>query len=102
MPCPKPGPDMRRREFLSVIGAAAWPGMARAQSRKLPTIGFLGAATPSAWGHWVTAFTQRLHELGWIEDRTVTIEYRWAEGRSERYREIAEEFVHLKVNVIVT
>jgi putative tryptophan/tyrosine transport system substrate-binding protein len=95
---------MRRRDFITLLGgAAAWPLPARAQQRgKLPTIGFLGAATPSAWSHWVAAFVQRLHELGWIEDRTVAIEYRWAEGRSERYTEIAAEFVRLKVDVIVT
>src|SRR5262249_31156170 len=66
------------------------------------TIGFLGAATPSAWREWVAAFVQRLHVLGWIEGRNVAIEYRWAEGREERYAAIADEFVRLKVNVIVT
>ena len=69
---------------------------------KLPTIGFLGAATASAWGSWTAAFEQRLRELGWIEGRTVAIEYRWAEGRPERYAEIAAEFVGRKVDVIVT
>jgi ABC-type uncharacterized transport system substrate-binding protein len=91
-----------RRKFLATLGAAAWPLAARAQPAKLPTIGFLGASTPSGWSVWVTAFVQRLHELGWIEGRNVAIEYRWAEGRSERYAEIAAEFVRLKVDVIVT
>jgi putative ABC transport system substrate-binding protein len=50
----------------------------------------------------VAAFVRRLHELGWNESRTVAIEYRWAEGRSERYGEIAAEFARLKVDVIVT
>ena len=68
----------------------------------MPTIGFLGAATPTRWNKWVTAFVQRLRELGWIDGRTVAIEFRWAEGRSERYAEIAAEFVRLKVDVIVT
>ena len=68
----------------------------------MPTIGFLGASTPSAWSPWTAAFVQRLRELGWIEGRTVAIEYRWAEGRSERYADIAAEFVRLKVDVIVT
>jgi putative ABC transport system substrate-binding protein len=72
------------------------------QSGKLPTIGFLGAATPLSWSEWTAAFVQRLRELGWIDGRTVTIEYRWAEGRSDRYTEIAAEFVRLKVDVIVT
>src|SRR5262245_56805413 len=96
---------IRRREFITVLGGvAAWPLAARAQqpAGKLPIIGFLGAATPSARSQWVAAFVQRLHELGWIEGRTVAIEYRWAEGRSERFAEIAAEFVRLKVDVIVT
>ena len=75
---------------------------ARAAAGKAPTIGFLGAGTPSTLSQWVAAFVQRLRELGWIEGRTVAIEYRWAEGRSERYAEIAAEFVRLKVDVIVT
>src|SRR5215470_12220341 len=99
---------MRRREFITLLGSAAvasaiWPRVARAQQpAKVPTIGFLGASTPSAWSHWSSAFVQRLHELGWIEGRTVAIEYRWAEGRGERYSEIAVEFVRLKVDVILT
>src|SRR5262249_52903363 len=80
-----------------------WPLAARAQQpAKLPTIGFLGASTPSALSAWTAAFVQRLRELGWLEGRTVAIEYRWAEARSERYAEIAAEFVRLKVDVIVT
>jgi len=96
---------MRRREFMTLVGGAvaAWPLAARAQQqRKLPTIGFLGASTSSNWSHWTTAFVQRLRELGWIEGRTVAIEYRWAEGRSDRFTEIAAEFVRLKVDVILT
>ena len=95
---------MRRRDFIGFVGgaAAAWPLVARAQQPKLPTIGFLGSTTPSAMSQWVAAFVQRLRELGWIEGRTVAIEYRWAEGRIERYAEIAAEFVRLKVDVIVT
>jgi putative tryptophan/tyrosine transport system substrate-binding protein len=72
------------------------------QAGKLPTIGFLGASTPSNWNRWTAAFVRRLGELGWIEGRTVAIEYRWAEGRSEHFAEIATEFVQLKVDVIVT
>jgi putative tryptophan/tyrosine transport system substrate-binding protein len=71
-------------------------------SQSLPIIGFLGASVASDWGQWVTAFVQRLRDLGWIDGRTVTIEYRWAEGRSERYAEIAAEFVKLNVDLIVT
>ena len=83
---------MKRREFITLLGGAAvaWPLAARAQQAgKLPTIGLLGAASASAWSNWVPAFVQRLRQLGWIEDRTIAIEYRWAEGRSEGYAEIA-------------
>ena len=95
---------MKRREFITLLGgAAAWPVAALAQKpAKLPTIGFLGATSPSSWNQWVAAFAQRLRDLGWIEGRTVAIEYRWAEGRNERFAEIAAEFVRLKVDVIVT
>jgi putative ABC transport system substrate-binding protein len=93
-----------RRELLAALGGAAiaWPLAARAQQVKLPTIGFLGPSTPSNWSQWTAAFVQRMRELGWTEGRTVAIEYRWAEGRRERYTEIAIEFVRLKVDVIVT
>jgi putative ABC transport system substrate-binding protein len=95
---------MRRRDFITLLGAAAtaWPVTARAQQpAKLPTIGFLVSGTPSSHGQWVAAFVQRLRELGWI-DRTIAIEVRWAGGRSERLAEIATEFARLKVDVIVT
>jgi len=95
---------MRRREFISLLGGAAtWPLATRAQQAgKLPTIGFLGAQTASAQREWTRAFVQRLHELGWMEGRTVAIEYRWAEGRLERSAELAAELVRLKADVIVT
>jgi putative tryptophan/tyrosine transport system substrate-binding protein len=95
---------MKRRAFITLLGGAAtWPLAARAQQPgKLPTIGFLGSSNLSATSQWTAAFVQRLRELGWIEGRTVAIEYRWAEGRVERYAEIAAELVRLKVDVIVT
>jgi putative ABC transport system substrate-binding protein len=97
------GRFMRRRKFISLLGgAAAFAPLAARAQQKLPTIGFLGASTQSNWSTWTAPFVQRLRELGWIEGRTVAIEYRWAEGRSERYTEIATEFVRLKVDVIVT
>ena len=82
-----------RRKFLATLGgaAAAWPLAAGAQRVGKPT-----------WSPWLAAFAQRLHELGWIEGRTIAIEYRWAEARTERYAEIAAEFVRIKVDVIVT
>ena len=96
--------DIRRRQFITLLGgAAAWSLVARAQqAAKLPTIGFLGTNTPSAQSQWTAAFVQRLRELGWIEGRTFAIEYRWTEGRSERFAELATDFVRLKVDVIVT
>ena len=99
----EPMPGMRRRS--SSACSAAWPpGRLRRgqQPAKLPTIGFLEPGLASAWGPWTAAFVQRLRELGWIEGRTVAIQYRWAEGRAERLAEIAAEFVRLKVDVIVT
>jgi len=96
---------MRRREFFCVLGgaAAAWPLAARAQQPgRLPTIGFLGASAASAQAQWTAAFVQRLRELGWIERRTIAIEYRFAEGRNDRFAELAAEFVQLKVDVILT
>ena len=87
-----------RRELLAALGgaAAAWPLAARAQqSAKVPTIGFLGSGTPITAGAWVVAFAQRLRELGWIEDRTIKIDLRWAEGRNDRSAEIATDFVRL-------
>src|SRR5205807_373059 len=96
--------DLRRREFIGLLGsaAAAWPMAAGAQQAgRLPTIGFLGADA-SAFAPWTAAFVARLQELGWIEGRTIAIEYRWSEGRTERYAEIAAEFVRLKVDAIVT
>ena len=94
-----------RRELITLLGggAASWPLAARAeQPGKLPTIGYLGTTTASAWSPWTAAFVQRLREIGWIEGRNLAIEYRWAEARSEHFAEIAAEFVRLKVDVIVT
>ena len=95
---------MKRREFITLLGGAvSWPVAARAQQAgRPPTIGFMGATTRSVATQWVGPFVQRLRELGWLEGRDVTIEYGWAEGRSDRFAEIAAEFVRLKVDVIVT
>jgi putative ABC transport system substrate-binding protein len=93
---------MRRRELIRLVGGmAAWPLYAHAQA-KPPIIGFLGPASAAAMSAWTDAFVQRLRELGWIEGRTVALEYRWAEGRGDRLAEIAAEFVRLKVDLIVT
>jgi putative ABC transport system substrate-binding protein len=95
---------MERREFITLLGGAvAWPLAARAQQPpRLPTIGYVGANTPSVESQRIVVFVQRLRELGWIEGRTIAIEVRWGEGRNERFAEIAAEFVRLKVDVIVT
>jgi len=96
---------MKRREFLRALGgaAAALSLEARAdQAGRPPTIGFLGANKPSIQKEWVDAFVKRLNELGWVEGRSVTIEYRWAEGRAERSPALIAELVKLKVGVIVT
>jgi len=95
---------LERREFISLFGSAAvaWPSGALGQpSSRIPTIGYLGADA-SAFSPWTAAFVARMRELGWIENRNVAIEYRWSQGRTERYAEIAAEFVRLKVDVIVT
>jgi putative ABC transport system substrate-binding protein len=94
---------MRRRDFLAgFVGAATSPIAARAQQApRLPVIGFMGAATPSAWSSWTAAFVKRLDQLGWIDGKTVKIEYRWAEGSEARYAEIGAELVKLDVNVLV-
>ena len=94
---------MRRRDFILVLGSAvaARPLAARAQQSAMPVVGWLGGGTAASQRAWVDAFVRRLGELGWIEGRTVVIEYRWGEGRAERYAEIAAEFVRLKPDVIV-
>ena len=93
---------MRLIGFVLALGLMLGPLAAEAQQvGKLPTIGFLGADA-AAFSPWTAAFVARLRELGWIEGSTVAIEYRWSQGRTERYAEIAAEFVRLKVDVIVT
>jgi putative tryptophan/tyrosine transport system substrate-binding protein len=73
---------MNRRAFIAATGGAvAWPLPARTQQvGKLPTIGFLGPTNAAGLSSWTAAFVARLRELGWVEGRTVTIEFRWAEG----------------------
>jgi ABC-type uncharacterized transport system substrate-binding protein len=95
--------QLKRREFITLfVGASAWPFVGRAQSsRKLRTIGFLVSGAPASHRAWFGALAERLRELGWIENRNINIEYRWAEGRPELYTEIANEFVRMNVDVIV-
>src|SRR6202011_2846794 len=94
---------MRRRTFIAGLLVATAAARAHAQQpAKLPTIGFLGTTTPSVWKDYVPAFVQRLRELGWVEGRTIAIEYRWAEGHPERSAELIAELIRLKVDVIAT
>ena len=95
---------MRRREVIVFLSQAAafWPLTARSQSRNgPPNIGFL-APDKVSWSSWIAAFESELNKLGWIEGRTVAIEYRWSQGNPERIAEVAAEFVRQKVDVIVT
>jgi putative ABC transport system substrate-binding protein len=95
---------MWRRPFITLLGgaAAAWPMAARAQQpERMPRVGFLGTGAALGWQPWIATFVQRLRDLGWSEGHTVAIEYRWGEGRRERFAEIAAEFVRLKVDLIV-
>jgi len=95
---------MKRREFISLVGAAAaWPLVARAQQvGKTPQIGYLGVSSPSLEPHYVEAFRQKLRELGHVEGKNIAIEYRWAEGQDDRLPNLASELVRLKPDVIVT
>ena len=95
---------MKRCEFITLLGgaAAAWPLAARAQQPAMPVIGLMGSGSAAAQSHLTAAFLQRLRDLGWTEGRDLRIEYRWGEGRNERFAEIAAEFVRLKVDLILT
>ena len=95
---------MKRREFIALLGgAAAWPLTVHTQQPAGQSkIGLLGSTTAQIEGKRVSGFVQRLREFGWIDGKNVIIEYRWTDGRTERFAEIAAEFVKLRVDVIVT
>jgi len=94
---------IRRRKFITLLGgAAAWSLAAGAQQPAIPVIGLMGSGSAATQSELTGALIQRLRELGWTDGRNVSIEYRWGEGRIERFAEIATEFVRLRVNLILT
>jgi putative ABC transport system substrate-binding protein len=95
---------MRRRAFIALLGgaAAAWPLAARAQQPVLPLIGYLSSGSPGLLRDRTSVFLNGLAESGYVADRNVTIEYRWAEGHYNRLPELVADLVRRQVNVIVT
>src|SRR5260370_1600073 len=103
IPCPEPGVDMRRREFISLVGGATVVRSLAARAQlAMPVIGFLGSSSPDNSLHLVAAFRQGLKEAGFIEGQNTLIEYRWAEGHYDRLLALATDLVRHEVTVIVT
>jgi putative ABC transport system substrate-binding protein len=93
---------MRRREFLTLLGCAGALPLAAHGQERMRRVGVLTSGTSETMGRRVAAFAQRLRELGWVDGRTVAIEYRWTQGSRERATEFAAELARLSVDVIVT
>src|SRR5215831_16036582 len=94
---------MRRREFITLLGgaAAAWPLAAQAQqSHRVPRIGVLLLGTPTSFAARTQAFVEGLRDLGYVEGRTVAIDWKWGEDRADRLPDLAAELVRWQVDVI--
>src|SRR6267378_1742388 len=106
MPSPE-GSDMQRRQFIALLGgataaSAAWPLAAGAETPpKIPRVGYIAGTNATGTEHTVGAFRQGLRELGYVEGQTITLEVRWAEGRSERIPELVAELGGLKKDFLV-
>src|SRR5215203_3507441 len=91
---------MRRREFVGLVGAAAWAVCAHGQQTSIPTIGYLGTESPELFATRLRAFLEGLSAMGYAEGQTVRIEYRWAQGHNDRLPALAADLVRQQVTVI--
>ena len=95
---------MRRREVISLLGAAAaaWPLAARAQQPALPVVAFLHTGSPDGSARFVAAFNKGLNETGYVDGQNVTVEYHWLEDQYDRLPALMADLVRRRVAVIAT